>query len=606
MEICFMSAAVKEVPTAIKRYCGENAIHPTDAQNTGMMIDLLIVEDEIKDAVLPILEVLLRKEEPILDSNWRIAIVCSREDLHTMVELFPAPPVVILDLQLVGESESQSIEGSTITLEKIGMEEGAWKDSRLLIWSRNARQYTVAEKFRDFGHLVHQKRPLSIAGKFDFRSDILALHRQFTLRSVEEAKLYERVMPNYSQQTTGKKILTRPEGFNNIIGNSQELIKVLFQISKVAFTEASVLITGETGTGKELVAEWIHKKSSRSSKDMVAVNIGTLSPGVVESELFGHEKGAFTGAESSHVGLFEQADKGTLFLDEIGDASPTVQLKLLRALQEGEIMRMGGKKRISLDVRLIFATHKNLKKLVEKGIFREDLYYRIKSYPIYIPPLRERLEDVPLLARYFISKLEAGIAYTISDDLLKCLQNLPFDGNVRELHNIVERIGVDSVNKEVTEQQIEEILSEYSNMEEKSSVSLRSSSQIYNEFKEENSGAKIGLRKVLQDAMVGGDYGMQKLTAILNVIENEGAVLIRPGSGIEATERKFWSNVFDLIRIAGCEKYLEVMCKLSEHDFSVLEGLRSDNNGESALRSFQGLKGNVVEMLKKYTNSRLE
>ncbi len=231
-------------------------------------------------------------------------------------------------------------------------------------------------------------------------------------------------------------------GFEEIIGHSQSLRKVLRQVEQVAPTESTVLITGETGTGKELVARAIHNLSRRKERALIKVNCAALSPGLIESELFGHEKGAFTGATSTRKGRFELADGGALFLDEVGDLHIENQVRLLRVLQEQEFERVGGTQTLKVNVRVMAATNRNLEELVRLGAFRNDLYYRLSIFPIHIPPLRERLEDVPLLIDYFVQKFSRRMGKKIrevSPAAVNSLVNYSWPGNARELANVLER-----------------------------------------------------------------------------------------------------------------------------------------------------------------------
>jgi formate hydrogenlyase transcriptional activator len=217
---------------------------------------------------------------------------------------------------------------------------------------------------------------------------------------------------------------------------------VLKQVEQVAPMDTTVLVTGETGTGKELIARAIHRLSGRRENPLITVNCGTISAGLVESELFGHEKGAFTGAVGRKIGRFELADGGTLFLDEIGDLPLDLQVKLLRALQEGQIERVGGTVPISVDVRVIAATNRSLEAAVEAGSFRSDLYYRLHVFPIAMPALRERREDIPLLVRYFAMTLGPKLGKRIETIPVQTLERLAayeWPGNVRELRNVIER-----------------------------------------------------------------------------------------------------------------------------------------------------------------------
>jgi two-component system response regulator AtoC len=230
--------------------------------------------------------------------------------------------------------------------------------------------------------------------------------------------------------------------FGNIIGDSGPLREVLDKVEQVAPTSSTVLLRGETGTGKELVAHAIHINSSREEKPFVRVNCAALAPGVLESELFGHEKGSFTGAVARRPGRFELADGGTLFLDEVGDLPMEVQIKLLRTLQEREFERVGGAETIKVDVRLVSATNRNLEKMIEDGEFREDLYYRLNVFPINLPPLRDRLDDLGPLVTHFIAKFSRQMAVVpapASAEALARLREYNWPGNVRELENIIER-----------------------------------------------------------------------------------------------------------------------------------------------------------------------
>jgi DNA-binding NtrC family response regulator len=230
--------------------------------------------------------------------------------------------------------------------------------------------------------------------------------------------------------------------FDEIVGNSKSIQEVLKMVGSVAASDATVLITGESGTGKELIARAIHCNSERRYKPFVAVSIGALPDTMVESELFGHEKGAFTGASHAHMGRFELADGGTLFLDEVGDMSPKVQVDLLRVLEEKACYRLGGNRKIHTDVRVISATNKDLKKNIKEGTFREDLYYRLNVVGIHLPPLRERGDDVLLLAEYFLKKFCMKMNRKkegFSPKVIEMFSRYKWPGNIRELENAIER-----------------------------------------------------------------------------------------------------------------------------------------------------------------------
>ncbi len=225
----------------------------------------------------------------------------------------------------------------------------------------------------------------------------------------------------------------------NVVGRSEAMLQVFKTAARVASTDATVLITGESGTGKELVARAIHQSSPRAGGPFVAVDCGAIAEGVLESELFGHARGAFTGAQAMRRGLFEEAGGGTLFLDEIGDVGPNLQARLLRALQEGTIRRVGTNEPIAVDVRAVAATNRDLEQAVKEGTFRADLFYRLNVVAIRIPPLRERREDVPLLAEHFAHKHRRGEAATISPAARDLLVTYHWPGNVRELENVIAR-----------------------------------------------------------------------------------------------------------------------------------------------------------------------
>jgi len=239
--------------------------------------------------------------------------------------------------------------------------------------------------------------------------------------------------------------LARPPGFIHLLGASSALEKVLKQARSVAATSATVLLSGENGTGKEMLARAVHQESPRASGPFVAVSCAALPETLIESELFGHEKGAFTSATQTRKGRFELANGGTLLLDEIGDLSQTVQVKLLRVLQERSFERVGGNKTLTVDIRLIAATNRDLEKEVEEGRFRQDLFFRLNVVPLVLPPLRERLDDIPILAAHFAAKSAQRYGHAtpeLSAKLIDVLQEYEWPGNVRELENLMERLVV--------------------------------------------------------------------------------------------------------------------------------------------------------------------
>jgi len=236
--------------------------------------------------------------------------------------------------------------------------------------------------------------------------------------------------------------LSQKYNFSNIIGKNRKMLELFDLIKDIAKTNSTVLVTGESGTGKELIANAIHFNSERIKKPFVKVNCGVLAENLLESELFGHVKGAFTGAIRDKLGRFELANGGTIFLDEIGDISANMQLKLLRVLQEGEFERVGGTETIKVDVRIIAATNRDLEDMMKKGQFRQDLYYRLNVIPIEVPPLRERRDDIPLLISHFLTKFTKQFNKTIDvieDEAMQYLQSYSWPGNIRELENLIER-----------------------------------------------------------------------------------------------------------------------------------------------------------------------
>ncbi len=276
------------------------------------------------------------------------------------------------------------------------------------------------------------------AGAFDY------LMKPFN--SAEVLMLIKRALEFQTLQVENQQLKRNLEGryrFGNLIGKSQGIQKVFSLIEKVAETDSTILILGESGTGKELVARTLHYNSPRRNKPLVPINCGAIPENLLESELFGHEKGAFTGAGSTRIGRFELADGGTVFLDEIGEMSPALQVKLLRVLQQREFERLGGTKTIKVDVRIITATNIDLEKAVQIGKFREDLYYRLNVIPIGIPPLRERVEDMPLLIEHFLNHFNRSKKKSIkgfTPEAMNLLLIYRWPGNIRELENLIERL----------------------------------------------------------------------------------------------------------------------------------------------------------------------
>ena len=299
-----------------------------------------------------------------------------------------------------------------------------------------------------------------------------------------------------------------------IIGNSEEIDEIKQTINKVAATNSRIFITGENGTGKELVACWIHEKSKRSSGAFVEVNCAAIPSELLESELFGHEKGAFTGATRQRIGKFEQANGGTLFLDEIGDMSTEAQAKVLRALQENAIIRVGGSEKIAVDVRVIAATNKDIQQEISDGNFREDLFHRINVIPIIVPPLRNRREDIPLLAEHFLENLaQNDIAFSnisFSDEALKALKEKQWTGNVRELQNTIERIALLADDPEIQKKDVDN----FTFSDDKQDAGLESmihEGQNFQHFKEE--AERLFLLRKLEE----NDWNVSQTAESINI-----------------------------------------------------------------------------------------
>ncbi len=295
-----------------------------------------------------------------------------------------------------------------------------------------------------------------------------------------------------------------------IIGESKAIKDILAVIERVAPTDSRILITGENGTGKELVARAIHEKSKRKNEPFVEVNCAAIPNELIESELFGHVKGAFTNAIKDRVGKFEQADKGTLFLDEIGDMNLNAQAKVLRALEEGKIERVGANEPISVDVRIIAATNKDLRKEIEKGTFREDLFHRLNVIPIHVPPLRERKEDIPILAEHFNKTLSAKYGFApkeFTKEAMEKISALKFSGNIRELKNLVERILIMVPDKKITAENI----TPYLPVDYKKEENIFETTNSFAEFKEKTE--KMFLEKYLKQ----NNWNISKTAEMLGI-----------------------------------------------------------------------------------------
>lgn len=307
-----------------------------------------------------------------------------------------------------------------------------------------------------------------------------------------------------------KKLKIESGAGDTIIGKSSAILNILNTIDRVAKTDARILITGENGTGKELVAQYIHKLSSRSNKELIEVNCAAIPNELIESELFGHEKGSFTGAIKQRIGKFELANGGNLFLDEIGDMSIHAQSKVLRAIEDGKIERVGGSTKVDVDVRVISATNKDLQTEIQKGNFREDLYHRLNVIPIVVPPLRERKDDIPLLIEYFSRNVCEKNKFPIkswSDGAIKTMQSLSWKGNIRELRNFVERVVIMVQSSNITEKDVNSfITASSSNVDE-----ILSISNTFQEFKEK--AEKAFILKQLQ----ANSWNISKTAEILGI-----------------------------------------------------------------------------------------
>jgi DNA-binding NtrC family response regulator len=292
-------------------------------------------------------------------------------------------------------------------------------------------------------------------GAFDFLEKPLDLNRVLvTVRNALDRQSLQNETKTLRRKVSKQK-------FNEIIGESQAIQKIKEMISTVAPTDARVLIAGSNGTGKELVARHIHEMSKRAKAPFIEVNCAAIPSELIESELFGHEKGSFTSAHKQRKGKFELAQGGTLFLDEIGDMSLSAQAKVLRALQENKITRVGGDKEINVDIRIVAASNKDLRAMIDKNEFREDLYHRLSVIIIEVPSLKDRIEDIPLLAEHFLNLVcnEYGTPVKIIDEkATKALQKLEWTGNIRELRNVIERLVILSADK-ITEKDVEKFVS---------------------------------------------------------------------------------------------------------------------------------------------------
>jgi len=299
-------------------------------------------------------------------------------------------------------------------------------------------------------------------------------------------------------------------GEGKILGKSQAIQGILQLIEKVSPLDTRILISGENGTGKELVARAIHNKSLRKDKSFIEVNCAAIPNELIESELFGHEKGSFTGAVQQRIGKFELANKGTIFLDEVGDMSPQAQAKVLRVIEDGKLERVGGAKKIEVDVRIISATNKNLIEEISKEKFREDLYHRLNVIPINIPPLRERMEDIPIFVNHFSNEVTTKYKkppVSFDDESIKFLQSMQWTGNVRELRNAVERIIIITDKRQITKKNVESLFV----IGKANFTDLIDQSNSFQEFKEKAE------RAFILKQLKANDWNISKTAEILDI-----------------------------------------------------------------------------------------
>ncbi|MDF2875168.1 MAG: atoC 3 [Sporomusa sp.] len=365
---------------------------------------VMVVDDE--DSVRKLLSAVLKRE------GYQVVCAESGDEALSKFKTFQ-PDLVIMDIRM------PNIDGITAFKEMRQLSQNV----TVILMTAYAAVETAVEAIK-LGAFDYVIKP------FDIEEVKLLTNRAIQLQKMTE-KIYvlnQHLIDSYR--------------LDKIITNSPKMQELCRNINKIAQSNASVLITGESGTGKELIANTIHYNSKRNSGPFIKINCGALPEGLLDSELFGHEKGAFTGAIMRRSGRFEQADHGTLFLDEIGEISPNLQVKLLRVLQEREFERVGGNTTIKTDIRVLAATNRNLQEMVKQGTFRQDLYYRLNVVSLAAPPLRERWEDIELLAGYFLQKFTAENEKAIlgfDPDVLRLLENYNWPGNVRELANIIER-----------------------------------------------------------------------------------------------------------------------------------------------------------------------
>jgi two-component system response regulator AtoC len=374
-----------------------------DTQMT-LQPNILIVDDDSS---------LLTSYTVLLEDDYRLLIAESGEEGMKILQEEDIN-IILLDIRLPGMDGMEFLRRAKAIDENV--------DVIMVTAVKNVRVAVEAIKLGAYDYLV---KPFEI-------DEVLSLLR----RTMERQNLMREVLYLRAE-------VDRHQGMDNIVGQSAKMRQIYDLICRVADTNATVLVNGESGTGKELVARAIHQQSQRRPKPFVAVNCAAISEHLIESELFGHERGAFTGAVEKHLGKFELANTGVLFLDEVGSLRLDLQAKLLRVLQEREVVRVGGSKTIRVDVRIVAASNQDLKQLITERAFREDLFYRLNVVPIHVPPLRERKEDIPILIEHFLAKYNQAFQRQIqgfTPAAVAALGNYHWPGNVRELENVIERL----------------------------------------------------------------------------------------------------------------------------------------------------------------------
>ncbi len=417
-------------------------------------------------------------------------------------------------IKMILEYEDYKVDYSTSAFE--GVEKASTTDFSALLLDIQMPEMTGFEVLNKVKEIKPTLSVIIISAHASLENAIKATRLgafDFIEKPIDREKLLISIRNAVEQSNLlneNREIKKSLHGDNKILGKSKAILNILEMVDKVAPLDTRVLITGDNGTGKELVARAIHNKSERKSKPLIEVNCAAIPNELIESELFGHEKGSFTGAVQQRIGKFELANKGTIFLDEIGDMSLQAQAKVLRAIEDGKIERVGGGKKIEVDVRIISATNKNLKDEIEKGNFREDLYHRLNVIPIHIPPLKERVEDIPILVDHFANDIVSKHkkpSVKFSEDAFKFLQSLQWTGNVRELRNAVERIIIIVGKSEITRRDIEFLYSTSKN----SIGDLIDINNSFQEFKEK--AEKAFILKQLE----ANNWNISKTAEILDI-----------------------------------------------------------------------------------------